>query len=103
MAKYPPLEAVDIRNGLKAAGFELRTQKASHEQWILDGEKNGKKFRYKVTVDGHHAPFSQDLVSSMANQAGMSKKQFYELCCKDGTKKAKKGKLSWLKHLLGQN
>jgi hypothetical protein len=37
--------------------------------------ENGKLF--KVTVDCPKSPFSQDLISSMAKQAGVSKKAFY--------------------------
>jgi hypothetical protein len=47
----------------------------SHEHWVatIDG-----KFR-KVTVDCPKAPFSQDLITSMAKQAGMTKKKIYEI------------------------
>lgn len=93
MPKDPPLEASDIKRGLKALGFTLRPQKStSHTQWV--GQVKGK-FR-KVTVDEHHAPFSQDLIKAMARQAGISSKQLYEVCSKKGAKKAKKGMLSWL-------
>ena len=91
--KRAPLSAADIERGLKALGFEERPKKGtSHTQWA--GQINGH-FR-KVTVDAHHEPFSDDLTKSMANQAGISVKQFYEVCSKDGAKKAKKGLLSWL-------
>jgi hypothetical protein len=48
---------------------------ASHEHWVaeIDG-----KFR-KVTVDCQKAPFSPDLIGSMAKQAGVTKKQVYEI------------------------
>jgi hypothetical protein len=48
---------------------------ASYEHWVaeIDG-----KFR-KVTVDCPKAPFSPDLIGSMAKQAGVTKKQVYEI------------------------
>jgi predicted RNA binding protein YcfA (HicA-like mRNA interferase family) len=55
-------------------GFEFRAQKGSHEQWV--GHVGGK-FR-KVTVDCPKAPFSPDLISSMAKQAGVTKKIIYD-------------------------
>ena len=42
----------------------------SHEDWVSNA---GGYFR-KVTVDCPKAPFSQDLISSMARQAGVNKK-----------------------------
>jgi len=46
----------------------------SHEDWIamIDG-----RFR-KVTVDCPKAPFSQELIGSMARQAGVTKKIIYD-------------------------
>jgi predicted RNA binding protein YcfA (HicA-like mRNA interferase family) len=74
---YPPLRADDFRAILKHLGFEKRPPKSgtSHEQWVatIDGV-----FR-KVTVDPPKAPFSPDLISSMAKQAGFSKKRIYEI------------------------
>lgn len=34
---------------------------------------------HKVTVDCPKAPFSQDLIGSMAKQAGVTKKRIYEI------------------------
>ena len=47
----------------------------SHEDWVatIDGV-----FR-KVTVDCPKAPFSQDLIQSMAKQAGVTKKIIYDM------------------------
>ncbi|NBU14514.1 MAG: type II toxin-antitoxin system HicA family toxin [Alphaproteobacteria bacterium] len=74
---YPPLTCAQFKSILKKLGFEPRPQRAgtSHEQWvaIIDGH-----FR-KVTVDCPKAPFSQDLISAMARQAGVSKKRIYEI------------------------
>jgi predicted RNA binding protein YcfA (HicA-like mRNA interferase family) len=70
-AKYPPLTCKDVKRILKALGFEPRPRKrTSHEQWVREDPEN----IYKVTVDCPKAPFSQDLISSMATQAGVSKK-----------------------------
>ncbi|MEN8221124.1 MAG: hypothetical protein ABFS56_33200 [Pseudomonadota bacterium] len=41
-------------------------------QWIKDSDGR----RYKVTVDYPKAPFSH--ISSMARQAGVTKKRFYQ-------------------------
>lgn len=59
---------------LKNLGFEPRPQKGtSHQHWVRDDEKGF----FKVTLDCPKAPFSQDLISSMARQAGVSKNEFY--------------------------
>jgi hypothetical protein len=72
---YPPLTCPQVKAVLKLMGFEPRPQGAtSHEHWI--GETYGQ-FR-KVTVDCPKAPFSKNLISSMAKQAGVTKKIFYE-------------------------
>ncbi len=74
--QYPPLTCREVKRGLKKLGFEPRTQKGSHEQWIKDVSGH----RYKVTVDCPKEPFTGDLISSMASQAGISKKDFYKAC-----------------------
>lgn len=72
----PPLTCKDVKNILTHLGFSPRPQKGtSHEQWVKD--ENGK--RYKVTVDCPKAPFSQTLIKSMAEQAGLKKKDFYRI------------------------
>ncbi len=71
---YPPLTCKDVKQILKSLGFEPRPKNGtSHEQWF---RKDNKGF-FKVTVDCPKAPFSPDLISSMAKQAGLSKKEFY--------------------------
>lgn len=71
---YPPLTCKDVKKILSNLGFEPRPQKGtSHQHWVLI--KNGRI--YKVTVDCPKSPFSQELIKSMAHQAGMSKKEFY--------------------------
>ncbi len=71
---HPPLTCKQVKDALKSLGFESRPQKGtSHEQWVkLAGGRI-----YKVTVDCPKAPFGQDLISSMARQAGITKKQLY--------------------------
>jgi predicted RNA binding protein YcfA (HicA-like mRNA interferase family) len=75
--RKPPLTCKQVKKGLKKLGFEARPQKGtSHEHWIKDVD--GKRF--KVTVDCPKAPFSKELIASMARQAGVSKNRFYEVC-----------------------
>jgi predicted RNA binding protein YcfA (HicA-like mRNA interferase family) len=69
-----PLKAAEVRKILKALGFEPKPQKSTgHEHWI----KNGQPFR-KVTLSAHNEPFDDFIVSSMARQAGVSVKEFYQ-------------------------
>lgn len=78
-SKFPPLDYRDVIRGLKKLGFEMRPKKATaHEQWAK--ESGGRL--YKVTVDKHLEPFGPMLIQSMASQAGVSKKAFYEACGK---------------------
>lgn len=69
-----PLSCPEVKRILTNLGFTPRPKKGtSHEQWI--GKIRGQ-FR-KVTVDCPQAPFTQNLVNWMANQAGVTKKEFY--------------------------
>ena len=69
-----PLRAAEVRRILKELGFSLRPQKStSHEQWV----REGSPFR-KVTLSPHNEPFDDFIVSSMARQAGVSVRAFYE-------------------------
>jgi predicted RNA binding protein YcfA (HicA-like mRNA interferase family) len=100
MGKRQPLTAAEVERGLKAAGFEEQPKTGtSHVKW----KRYAGDTKYIVTVDAHHAPFSQQLIASMASQAGLSVKQFYELCSKDGAKQAKRGKLEWLTALFSRD
>lgn len=76
-AHHPPLTCAEFKAILKRLGFEPRPNSSgtSHEQWVAT--INGK-FR-KVTIDCPKAPFSHDLISSMAHQAGMTKKMIYKI------------------------
>lgn len=74
--EYPPLTCKDVKRILAYLGFISRpTKGTSHEQWVK--EENGRL--YKVTVDCPNAPFSQTLIKSMAEQAGVKKKDFYRI------------------------
>lgn len=71
---YPPLTCREVKQILSSLGFTQRpTKGTSHEQWVRHCDGNF----FKVTVDCPKSPFSQDLISSMAKQAGISKKEFY--------------------------
>jgi predicted RNA binding protein YcfA (HicA-like mRNA interferase family) len=76
-AHHPPLTCAEFKSVLRKLGFEPRAKKSgtSHEDWVAT--RNGRF--YKVTVDCPKAPFSQDLISSMAKQAGVTKKEIYRL------------------------
>lgn len=74
---HPPLTCAEFKTILDKLGFEFRPKKSgtSHEDWV---KTHGGHF-YKVTVDCPKAPFSQDLISSMAHQAGVTKKIIYDI------------------------
>lgn len=74
---YPPLTCDQFKAILSALGFTKRDRKSgsSHEDWI---RKDDRGFR-KVTVDCPKSPFSQDLIGSMAKQAGVTKKELYAI------------------------
>jgi hypothetical protein len=74
---HPPLTCAEFKKILRAMKFTPRPMRSgtSHEDWV--GNVGGV-FR-KVTVDCPKAPFSQDLISSMAKQAGVTKKTIYDI------------------------
>lgn len=74
---HPPLTCAQFKVVLSKLGFAPRPMKSgtSHEDWVAT---IGGKF-HKVTVDCPKAPFSQDLISSMARQAGVNKKRIYQI------------------------
>ena len=73
--RHPPLTCKEVKQILKNLGFAPdRGRGSSHEQWIKD--ERGR--RWKVTVDCPQAPFSQFLIESMARQAGVTKRAFYQ-------------------------
>lgn len=73
-AQHPPLTCKQVKTILKKLDFKPFPQAGtSHEHWkkVVAGKL------FKVTVDCPKSPFSPDLISSMADQAGVSKKAFY--------------------------
>ncbi|MCP9270176.1 type II toxin-antitoxin system HicA family toxin [Xenorhabdus sp. XENO-1] len=75
--RLTPLKYKEVVIALRDLGFEIKPKKGtSHEQWI----KKEDGYKWVVTVDKHHAPFSRDLIKSMAKQAGMDYKKFHSLC-----------------------
>lgn len=73
---FHPLTCKEVKRILKAFGFNPRPIKGtSHEHWVKYSPEG--RLLGKVTVDCPNAPFSPDLVSSMAKQAGVSKREFY--------------------------
>jgi predicted RNA binding protein YcfA (HicA-like mRNA interferase family) len=80
MARLHPLTCKQVKDGLRALGFEPRprTSGTSHEKWVKTTEKG----RWIVTVDCPKAPFSNDLIKSMACQAGMNTRDFHAHCAR---------------------
>jgi predicted RNA binding protein YcfA (HicA-like mRNA interferase family) len=78
MSKESPLEHRDVATALRKMGFTKRKRKSgtSHDQWVK--VVNGRLL--KVTVDEPKAPFSHDLIKSMASQAGLNSKEFHKAC-----------------------
>ena len=75
MGRHHPLTCAEVKQILRNLDFSPRPKKGtSHEQWVKNDPILGFK---KVTVDCPNAPFSQDLISYMARQAGVSKSEFY--------------------------
>jgi predicted RNA binding protein YcfA (HicA-like mRNA interferase family) len=71
-----PLTAAEVRRILRNLGFEPRPKKGtSHEHWV-PADPNAP-FR-KVTVDEPKAPFEPFLIASMARQAGVDLRAFYQ-------------------------
>ena len=72
-----PLTCAQFKAVLSKLGFTARPKKSgtSHEDWVAT--INGRF--YKVTVDCPKAPFSQDLIQSMAKQVGVTKKIIYDI------------------------
>lgn len=68
------MRAAEVRKILKELGFTLRPQKSTgHEHWV----REGNPFR-KVTLSAHNEPFDDFIVGSMARQAGVSVRAFYD-------------------------
>lgn len=74
-SRNPPLEVRDVRKVLRNLGFEKVKGEGpgSHEVW-----KKYSPHLLRVDVDPPKAPFSHDLIKSMAAQAGVTRGQFYK-------------------------
>lgn len=74
-SQHPPLTDREVIDALLLLGFVQRanTSGTSHDSYV--GTFRGK-FR-KVTVDRPKSPFGHDLISSMAKQAGLTRKELY--------------------------
>lgn len=68
-----PLTAKEVRTIAKNLGFRHRNTEGGHEQWVRD---EPAPFR-KMTIDPHIAPFADTLVRYMAQQAGVTVREFY--------------------------
>lgn len=71
--QQPPLTCKEVKTALSFLGFAERDGSGSHVHYV--GTYRGR-FR-KVTVDCPKAPFSPILIKSMADQAGLTKKELY--------------------------
>lgn len=82
--KLSPLKYAEVVRALQIMGFEMKPKTGTaHEQWI----RKTATTKHVVTVDKHHAPFSRDLIKSMAKQAGVDARKFHALCRGDCTLK----------------
>lgn len=69
-----PLSAREVRRILRNLGFTHRSTSGSHEQWV---RQQPPPFR-KVTLSEHNEPFVDTMVRYMAQQAGVTVREFYE-------------------------
>jgi len=76
--QHPPITCKELKAILRVLGFTHASSTGSHEQWTK--VERGRK--YKVTVDCPKAPFTQTLIKSMAEQAGVTKMDFYRILAK---------------------
>ncbi|EKS7194934.1 MULTISPECIES: type II toxin-antitoxin system HicA family toxin [Enterobacter] len=75
--KLSPLKYAEVIAALQSLGFVMKPKTGTaHEQWIRKTETT----KHVVTVDKHLAPFSRDLIKSMARQAGLDPRKFHALC-----------------------
>jgi len=74
---HPPLTCSQFETILAKLGFKPRPQTSgtTHVHWV----RRYKGVLYKVTVDCPKAPFSPDLITSMASQAGVTRKIIYDI------------------------
>lgn len=74
---FKPLKCRDAEKALRELGFEEQKKKSagSHRQYKKI-DHNGKM--WKVTLDCHKGEVSARNVKSMAKQAGVGRKAFYD-------------------------
>ena len=77
MGGKPQLECRAVKSLLKLLGFTRVRQEGSHEHYQMVARGRMRT----VTVDCPKAPFSHDLIKSMAGQAGLKKAEFYAAAC----------------------
>lgn len=79
--KHHPLTHKEVVSVLRAFDFKKYPQDGtSHIHWKKrTTDAKGRSGLWKVTVDEPKAPFSHDLVTFMARQAGLSKREFYKV------------------------
>ena len=68
-----PLTAREVRKIAKNLHFEHRSTEGGHEQWVRESPP---PFR-KLTISAHNEPFANTIVKYMAQQVGLSVKEFY--------------------------
>ena len=72
--KHPPLTCARVKQILMTLGFTQRTRKEnSYEQWV----KTESGYRFKVFLDCPESTFNPAVIASLANQAGVTEKEFY--------------------------
>jgi hypothetical protein len=70
----PPLTCARVKQILTTLGFTPRARKETgHEQWV----KTESGYRLKVTLDCPKSTFNTAVIASIANQAGVTQKEFY--------------------------
>ena len=69
-----PLTAREVKRIAKNLGFAYRNTEGGHENWVRE---TPPPFR-KLTIDAHLEPFTNTLIRYMAQQVGLSVKEFYQ-------------------------
>ena len=69
-----PLTAREVRQIAKNLGFSYRSTAGGHEQWTREWPV---PFR-KLTISAHNEPFANMIVRYLANQAGVTVREFYD-------------------------
>lgn len=72
MSDKPQLKHTDLERVARGLGFVFKVQVGSHMQYKHPA--TGKK----VTIAKYNHPYGEDLVSSMARQMGIEKKELYK-------------------------